>query len=407
MGSGKTWGGSARLVAQHVQYPGTDSLAIEPTHLNLRQIMLPALQERLTELHVPHQVNMSTMEILTPTLRSKILMHSGLNAERITGFEVGRAWIDEPARTPEFPEPKRNIWIACVGRVRHPAVPIEHRGIMVTGTHEGKGTWVYRKWEQNPGPNYVVYRAATTDNPSAVEQAKLYLDEYGPELAEQYVYGQAVDDSASAIPWKTLASLQDAGCGLEDLATIGRARGPLFAGVDIGRTQSLTVIWIAEKLGDLLRTVAVIEFRGATFADQQAAIDVVCRCRALQRIAIDATYNPQTAEDTVEEHGEHLVEPVVFGKESKLKVYQGWIRACQTRKLRIPAREDILLDFYSVKRVVSSAGAVQYVAPYTADGHADRASAAALCVWAARGGEDEEFSTMTGPALRSAGMSRL
>lgn len=412
-GSGKTWGGSAKLLGDHIKYPGTDSLGVEPTYQNLRQIMLPAIRERLTELQVPHSINLTHMEIHTPSLHSKILLHSGLNAERITGFEVGRAWIDEPARVPEFRDPKRNLWVACIARVRDERVPIEERRVSATGTHEGKGTWFYRKWEQDAKVGYTVYRAATTDNPSAVEQAALYLEEYGPELAQQYVYGLAVDDSMAAIEWETLAACQSSSAQIGDLEALRHLSGPLYAGVDIGRTKSLTVIWVVRREGDKLRTVAVVEMKRATFAEQERAIGTVCRHKGLVRIAIDATYNPQTAEDACREYGEvdtyqnGLVEPVVFTQAVKLAVFQGWIKACQNGWLLIPVSDDILLDFYSVKRVVSSGGVVSYVAPYTADGHADRASAASLCVWAARGEEAGPMDVAYGPALRSRDLSRL
>jgi hypothetical protein len=406
-GCGKTWAGSARLVFEHLGTPGVKSLAIAPTYPNVRQIMLPAIEERLTELGVPYKVNRTAMEVFTPTTGAPILLHSAMSAERITGFEVGRTWIDEPARIPEFTDAKRNVWMAAVGRTRHPAMPMQDRRIFITGTHEGKGTWVFRKWEEKPKPGYVVFRAKTGDNPDAAEQEALYLDEYGPELAAQYVYGFAVEDSMAAVSYDVIAGLQDPSCQIGDLSTVKGQN--LYVGVDIGRSKSLTVFWILSMGTDdrrTLRTVGVIVLKSTKFADQFNVLRTLVQLPGFQQLAIDATYNPQTTEDAVEAFGASQIEPVVFTPDSKRGLFQGWVKACQDGRLRIPEDQSIVLDFFSVKRIVSSRGVVEYRAPFTADGHADRATAAALAVWAARAGAVDVTYTQ-GPTHRSRALSRM
>lgn len=407
-GSGKTWGGSARLVYEHVRHPGSDSLGVEPTFALLRQVMVPAICDRLDECHIEYRLNLSPLlEIVTPELNSKFIMHSGGAAETLTAFEVGRAWIDEPARIPEHQDPKRNIWIACIGRVRCPTVPASERRIFITGTHEGKGTWVYNKWEKDAKPGYRVFRAHTADNPSSREQAALYQAEYGPELSEQYVRGYAVDDSMAAIPYDIIERCQDERAHEADLEELRHVGGPLFVGMDIGRSKSLTVFWVVRAIGDgTLITEAVLTFRKMDFQKQFEVIETICRMPGFSRMAIDATYNPQTAEDAVSAFGATTIEAVVFTPQSKREIYQAWIKACQTGRLRIPRSEDIAMDFFSVKRVVSSLGVVTYQAPFTVDGHADRASAAGLAVWASRRGE-ADISFTAGPDMQSRSMGLL
>jgi hypothetical protein len=369
--------------------------------------MLPALEERLELFGLHWETNLSTMTIRTPQLDSQILLHSGQAAEGITGFEVGRTWIDEPARIPEYADHKRNVWLAAIGRTRSPHVPPEARKVLVTGTHEGKGTWVYRRWEKQQNAAYCVYRARTGENPSSREQEALYLAEYGPELAEQYVYGGAVEDSMAAIPYETIEAMQDGAASEGSIDSLKTAGGPLFVGIDIGRKQSLTVIWVvraSEATGSLL-TVAVIVLRQAEFADQANIIGRVASIPTVQTIAIDATYNPQTAEDATRAHG-GVIESVVFTPNLKRELFQRWIKFGQERKLLIPRSDEIVMDFFSMKRVVSQLGVVSYAAPMSPDGHADRATAAALAVWAARGGV-KDYRTAAGPPLRSRGIARI
>jgi phage FluMu gp28-like protein len=63
-------------------------------------------------------------------------------------------------------------------------------------------------------------------------------------------------------------------------------------------------------------------------------------------------------------------------------------------------------DLYGIKRIVTPAGVVTYAAPFTADGHSDRAMAAALALRAAV--EDVGLiKTKLGPKLRTAGLRRF
>lgn len=410
-GGGKTWGGSAKLVYLHAHYPGTNSLCIGPTHGNNRQILIPALVERLEQLGIPHDINFGQMEIYTPTLgRSTILLHSGMKGERITGFEVGRTWIDEPSRIPDFAhQPKRDCWFNAIARTRDPRVPAERRQLMTTGTHEGKGTWVYRRWEQNPKPGYVVYRGSTFENPEAREYGRLLIQEYGPELAEQYVRGGAVEDLRSALKYDDIVACQGPDATRErTFEALARLPGRLVWGVDIGRSKSLTVLWALSVRADgRLVTEAVIEMREARFREQADMVAAVCDLPSTVGVCIDATYNPQTAEDAACLF-RSIVEPVIFTTANKVEICQGLVTVIQDRTIVLPDgedAEDIVLDFYSMKRVVTSRGAVTFTAPMTSDGHADRFIAAALGVRAA-GQIADDFAYTPGPALRTAGLRR-
>ena len=381
-GSGKTWAGSTKLVLAHLQYPGSDSLAVAPTYQNVKQILFPAILERLTECGVEAVPNMNEMIIATPQIGSKILLHSGIKAERITGFEVGRAWIDEPARIPDFPEPKRNVWHNVTARVRDKNVPHDKWQVFITGTHEGKGSWVYKRWEDKGNEKYRVYRGSTFDNPHMLEYAKNLEEDYDTALAQQYLYGYAVDSEMAAIPWDVITSCQSADATSEmDWHALSQVRMKKCCGVDVGRSKSLTVIWInGMPTSNTAQTLAVIELRNTPFNEQRDMINRVMAIPGMGRCHIDATYNPQLAEEAQQRHGGRI-EPVIFNIESKQDLALGLIRAANEKRIAIPVDEDIAADWYSVKRVVTKQGRVTYSAPYTSDGHADRFWAAALaCV---------------------------
>lgn len=408
-GGGKTWGGATWVIRDHCNFPGTNSLVIAPTYRNLRQIVVPSMLERFEEAGIMAYPNYSTMEILTPQLGSKVLLHSGLNAERITGFEVGRCWIDEPGRIPEVSDPKRNVWFNALARVRLSHVPDDRRRVCVTGTHEGKGTWFYRQWEKEKRAGYIIFRGPTTENPVNVAYAELLRAEYGPELAVQYIEGYAVSDSMAAVDYDTITACQSPEASQGGIDTLGSVGSAIYWGVDIGRSKSLTIVWGVVEVGEKLVTCSVIVMQRATFAEQSALIDRICRHPQTAAVCIDATYNPQTAEDA-ETAWPSIVEPVVFTATVKVALVEGIARKMQTQSLLIPAgpdAEDIVLDFYSVKRIVSAGGRVTYVAPFTLDGHADRFFAAALAVRAASLAPSRSFSYVPMPKRRTAGMRRF
>ena len=383
--SGKTWAGSAKIIQQHVYFDGTDSLCIAPTFSNLRQITIPALVERLEEAEIAYDVNLGDMMIRTPGLHSAILLHSGLNAERITGITCGRAWIDEPGRIPDFPEPHRNCWKNAIARVRDPTVPARARQVMVTGTHEGKGTWLYRDWEQKPKRGHRLYRASSYENPIAREYADILRDEYGEELSVQYVYGHAAESSMAAVKWSVLEEAQDSRATKDfDLARLSQVPYTLYSGVDIGRSKSLTVIWIVSDRDGELVTEAVVERRNLEFHKQSELINAVMELPNSRVMAIDATYAPQTAEDAELRWGPDKIKRIVFNPTNKMEIYSRWIKMLQMRRIVLPFDEDVMADFYAVKRVVTSAGKVSYAAPFTEDGHSDRASACSLAIEAAQ-----------------------
>lgn len=409
-GGGKTWGGATWVLCDHCNFPGSNSLVVAPTYQNLRQIVMPAILERFEEAGLTAYSNFSTMEIVTPQLGSKVLLHSGLNAERITGFEVGRAWIDEPGRIPEFTDPKRNVWFNVLARVRLSHVPDERRRVCVTGTHEGKGTWFYRQWEKEKRAGYVVFRGATTENPINAAYADLLRTEYGPELAVQYIEGYAVSDSMAAVDYDTITACQSPEASQDHLDSLVDMGSPIYWGIDIGRAQSLTVAWgLVEGARGNLVTRSVMVLQRVSFAEQSALIERICRHPQTAAVCIDATYNPQTAEDAATAWP-NIVEPVVFTATVKVGLVEGLVRKLQTGTMLLPAgqdAEDIVLDFYSVKRVVSTGGRVTYMAPFTPDGHADRFFAASLAVRAASLAPSRSFSYVPMPKRRTADMRRF
>jgi len=159
-------------------------------------------------------------------------------------------------------------------------------------------------------------------------------------------------------------------------------RGELYAGIDIGRKRDLTVMWIFERLGDVLYTRAVIVLQNMPKPEQEAILwPWIARCR---RTCIDATgLGIGWADDAQRRFGDHRVEAVTFTAKVKEALAYPVRGKMQDRTLRIPYDPNVRADLRSVTKQTTAAGNIRFTAERTPDGHADRFWALALGVHAA------------------------
>ena len=162
--------------------------------------------------------------------------------------------------------------------------------------------------------------------------------------------------------------------------------GELFGGVDIGRKKDLTVLWVLERLGDVLYTRHIECLQNMTKADQEAVIwPWMQRC---SRTCMDATgLGIGWADDAQRKFGQYAVEAVTFTPRVKEALAYPVRATMEDRRLRIPYDKAIRADLRSVTKQVSAAGNIRFTAERTPDGHADRFWALGLAIHAATGSE--------------------
>lgn len=159
----------------------------------------------------------------------------------------------------------------------------------------------------------------------------------------------------------------------------------LFVGVDVGRDHDLTVIWIAEKLGDVLATRQVLTFQGETFAAQEAALYEWLALPQVKRCCIDQTgLGRQFAERAAERFGKYRVEGVQFTAGVKEELAYPVRAAFEDRTVRIPNDAKIRADLRAIRKETTASGNLRFTADRGKNGHADRFWALALCLHAAK-----------------------
>lgn len=158
--------------------------------------------------------------------------------------------------------------------------------------------------------------------------------------------------------------------------------GQLYAGLDIGRKKDLTVLWVLERLGDVLYTRAVVELRNMPKPDQEKVLWPILA--QVQRACFDNTgLGIGWTDDAQRQFGQYRIEGVTFTSGTKEMLAYPVRGAMEDKKLRIPYKPEIRADLRAVTKVTTAAGNIRFTAERSENGHADRFWALALAIHAA------------------------
>lgn len=274
----------------------------------------------------------------------------------------------------------------------------------VISTHRGSGNFfnqLIREVKENGNPKkislhtvtlqraldegflYKLQGALPADDPIQAMTEVDYFDYVRSGCADEESFLQEYmcipgDDDVAFLDYDLIASCEYPGDAMWQQIE-GRE---LYAGVDIGRKKDLTVLWVVERLGDVLYTRHVQPLANMRKSDQEAILwPWFARC---SRICIDATgLGIGWADDAQDQFGEHRVEAVNFSGPVKEALAYPLRGRMQDRTFRLPYDQVIRSDLRAVTKQVTSAGNVRFTAERTPDGHADRFWAAALAIHAA------------------------
>ncbi len=177
--------------------------------------------------------------------------------------------------------------------------------------------------------------------------------------------------------------------------TLKDIQGDLYVGMDVGRKRNPSVIWVDEKLGELLYARKVVRLKNTAYKVQKEILYDILSHPNFRRACIDATgIGNQLAEEAQQDFGALRVEPVMFTQKSKEELASYTYIAFEGMKNLIPRDRIIREDLYSIKAVRTAAGNVRYEAQESDDGgHADIFWAKSLCLNASK--------TYSGPLIVS------
>jgi phage FluMu gp28-like protein len=159
---------------------------------------------------------------------------------------------------------------------------------------------------------------------------------------------------------------------------------PLFIGVDIGRYHDLTVLWVLEKLGDVLYTRKVIRLERQTFDSQEKELYQLLALPNVRRACIDQTgLGCQFVERAKKQFGPDRVEGLQFTVRLKEKLADKLRCAFEDKTIRIPDDRLIAADLRSIRKTVTAGGNIRFEGERQHNSHADRFWAACAAIEAA------------------------
>jgi phage FluMu gp28-like protein len=201
------------------------------------------------------------------------------------------------------------------------------------------------------------------------------------ETYQQEYLCKPVDEATAWLPWGLIAGVEDLQSGRPELFGGGSA----FVGMDIARRRDLTVIWVAEQVGDVYWCREVVSLKKARFSIQLETLDRVIEQYKVHRVCMDQTgMGEMMVEKAQEKHGEHLVEGVLMTGPVKQDLATHGKGLFEDRLVRIPADRAIRESHHAVRKLTTSAGNPRFDADRSEVGHADEFWAHMLCLHAAQ-----------------------
>lgn len=287
-----------------------------------------------------------------------------------------------------FHEDPDGIWGAIAPSITNP-LKGELRLRIVT-TPNGTGNKAHQIWTANK--RFTKHKITITDAKAA--GLPVDLDELreligDPEIWAQEFECEFLDQASILLPYDVIALAESAEASetvSPEFWRMERRQFPVDLGIDFGRKKHLTVCWAMESLGEHQVTREVMTLRGASTPAQLEILRP--RIRAARRVAFDYTGPGVGLGDLlVQEFGEWdpqhdrfgKVELCTFTADLKADIFSKLRMAFDSRNVRIPISRWIREDLHSVHRVITPHGNITYRAPMTEDGHADAATALALC----------------------------
>lgn len=274
------------------------------------------------------------------------------------------------------------IWRAVYGSItRHRRLKLR-----VVSTPKGQQNRFYRLWSVPASPfsrHVVTIHDAIADGLDIdPDELRRGLDD--EEGWQQEYLCQFLDEATAWLTYELIL-----GCESEQATTdvpepLDAALGELYLGVDVGRRRDLTVLWLAQAVGDVLWTRAVICLAGSPFAEQEAVIDWLMRL-GVRACRIDATGLGMQLAERAERRWGGRAQGLTFTAGTKASMAAVIRRRFEDRTIRIPIDGALREDLHSVRRLPSAGPTARFDAARGDAGHADRFWAAALACEAAEG----------------------
>ncbi len=302
-----------------------------------------------------------------------------------------------------FHERPEEIWRAIFPTLSNP-LSGGPKKLRIISTPNGRAGKFAELWHSAEG----YYRSKVTIHAAIAEGLPLDAASLEAGLDDETAWAQEylcefLEGGSAFLPQELVRDCESAGAreSLEGPAgeVLSRGGGPLFAGIDFGRKNHLTVCWILQQAGKEWVTREVLRLPNMSTPEQVEALRP--RVRHCRRVCLDYT-GPgvglgdflaaefgrctvrESAAGRLEYEGSGRVELCAFTAGLKGQIFPRLRAAFEHRRVRIPASEAIREDLQQLEQRVTASGRFEYRAATGPGGHCDRTTALALAWRAAQ-----------------------
>lgn len=291
-----------------------------------------------------------------------------------------------------FFENPDETWRAILPSITNPLRGGEKK-VRLISTPNGAGNKFHDLWTKNyrqRNAKWSCHKVTIEDAvrmglPVDIEELRASIDD--PDGWAQEFLCEFIDAAGILLPYDLIAlcESQDASLQVDPEFWETSSPFPVDLGIDFGRKRDMTVCWADEAVADLAICREILELKKMSTPDQVEILRP--RIRKARRVCLDYTGPGIGLGDyLVKEFGEFAPEQHKFGKvelctasnKFNVEIYSKLRMSFEDRARRIPINRTVREDLHSVYRIATKTG-VSYRAPHTADGHADRCYALALC----------------------------
>lgn len=198
-GGGKTTVGCIGQCQQALSMPGIKQGYFAPTYPLISDVYYPAIERVCGDFGLDCKIKVSEKLVIITRrgkLLSEIICRTMEKPERIIGFEIGRALVDEIDTLPIIKA--RAAWRKIIARLRLKGAP---NSIDVTTTPEGY-KFVYETFAKTKFPDlYGSVHASTYDNEANLPDGYIQslFDSYPEKLRDAYLNGRYVNLEAETV----------------------------------------------------------------------------------------------------------------------------------------------------------------------------------------------------------------
>jgi len=233
-GAGKTVSAITRILATKLTYPSIDLLYAAPTYPLIRDILYPEFEDIASNSNIPFKINRSDNDIIIPG-HGKILCRTLDKPERLVGFKVGDAFLDELDVLDT--DKALHVWRKVIARARAKFPDGKPNQLWVTTTPEGfKAT--YQLFKKSPPENYKLIKASTRSNPYLPpDYVDSLISAYPDHLIKAYINGDFVNLSAGTV-YKSFNH------NTNKSTYLPRPREKLFIGIDFNAYNMHAIVHV-------------------------------------------------------------------------------------------------------------------------------------------------------------------